>query len=181
MTIRIVKPAEAHRQAWERLYAAYAEFYRVEQTAAMRDRVWRLITDEDEEEEGFLAVHDGAIVGLAHFRKFTRLLSASRGGFLDDLFVEGGSRSRVRHRSDADRGRGRTGTQAGMDGRSVDNQGRQLPRPRCLRSHGGKDCTAHLRHRPLNGVVATLRTGAFRVFEKAWPNDSFLRYEVPFC
>ncbi len=88
MTIAVRRPSEDDRDAWNRLYADYAEFYRVSQTQQMRDRVWRWIHDEAAETECFIAVDEsGVVVGLAHFRGFARPLSASRGCFLDDLFV----------------------------------------------------------------------------------------------
>jgi GNAT superfamily N-acetyltransferase len=89
----IVRPAAEHRAGWDRLYQGYAEFYEVAQTPAMRDRVWSWIHDPAHEVEAFLAVDDaGRPVGLAHFRPFARPLSASVGGFLDDLFVERAAR-----------------------------------------------------------------------------------------
>lgn len=86
--LTIVRPAPGHREAWERLYAAYADFYRVEQTQAMRERVWSWLEDPAHEIEGFVAVDGAGVpIGLAHFRAFARPLSATVGGFLDDLFV----------------------------------------------------------------------------------------------
>jgi GNAT superfamily N-acetyltransferase len=79
--------AQADRAGWDRLYAGYAEFYGVEQTPAMRDRAWAWIHDPAHEVEGLVAERDGDLVGLAHFRAFARPLSATVGGFLDDLFV----------------------------------------------------------------------------------------------
>jgi GNAT superfamily N-acetyltransferase len=91
--IRIVRPEAGHRAAWDRLYAAYAEFYRVDQTEAMRDRVWSWIHDPGHEVEAFLALDaEGAPIGLAHFRPFARPLSATTAGFLDDLFVDPSAR-----------------------------------------------------------------------------------------
>ena len=91
--IRVVAVAAEHRAAWDRLYAGYAAFYRVEQTAAMRDTVWRWLLDPAHEVDGLVAVApDGRIVGLAHFRPFARPLAAAVGGFLDDLFVEPAAR-----------------------------------------------------------------------------------------
>ena len=88
MSIRIVRPEERHRAGWDELYAGYARFYRTEQTAKMRDRVWSWLHDESEALEAFVAEDaEGGLVGLAHFREFHRPLSATRGGFLDDLFV----------------------------------------------------------------------------------------------
>jgi len=74
--------------AWSALYSAYADFYKTTQTEQMRATVWGWLNDGEHEVEGFLAVNEaGEPVGLAHFRPFARPLSASVGGFLDDLFV----------------------------------------------------------------------------------------------
>lgn len=91
--MRVVRPTEHHRETWNELYAAYADFYRVAQTQEMRDRVWVWIHDADQETECFLVLDaNDKPVGLAHFRSFARPLSASRGCFLDDLFVESAAR-----------------------------------------------------------------------------------------
>ncbi len=88
MTIRIVPLADHHRADWEALYAGYAEFYRVTQTPAMRERVWGWIMDPAHEVKAFVAEDaQGHAVGLAHYRPFARPLAAATGGFLDDLFV----------------------------------------------------------------------------------------------
>jgi GNAT superfamily N-acetyltransferase len=93
LTISVVRPDETHRAAWEALYAGYAGFYRVTQTPDMRARVWSWLHDPDETVECFLALAaDGTPVGLAHFREFARPLAASRGCYLDDLFVEPSAR-----------------------------------------------------------------------------------------
>ena len=84
------KPAPSDRAGWDHLYAGYAAFYRVDQTPAMRDTVWSwIITGQIE-----ARVAEGAdgLIGLAHFRAFRRPLSASVGGFLDDLFVDPAAR-----------------------------------------------------------------------------------------
>lgn len=84
----VIRPRAEHEPAWNELYAGYASFYRVEQTQDMRDKVWRWINDPREEVECLLAVNEaGEPVGFAHFREFARPLAASRGCFLDDLFV----------------------------------------------------------------------------------------------
>ena len=78
-----------HRDGWERLYAGYAEFYGVTQTAAMRATVWGWIADPAHAVKALVAEDAaGRPIGLAHFRPFARPLSASTGGFLDDLFVD---------------------------------------------------------------------------------------------
>lgn len=83
----IITDIAAYRADWDRLYAGYAAFYKVEQTAEMRDRVWGWIG------EGriicLIALDaEGRPVGLAHLREFLRPLSATVAGYLDDLFVD---------------------------------------------------------------------------------------------
>ena len=90
VTIRPV--AAGDRTEWGRLYAGYAAFYKVEQTGEMRDRVWSWLHDPAHETEGLVAERDGHLIGLTHFRAFARPLSASTGGFLDDLFVDPAAR-----------------------------------------------------------------------------------------
>lgn len=85
---RIVPLAVGHRAEWEKLYAGYAAFYRVEQTPEMRATVWNWLQDPAHEVQGLVALDDlGRPIGLAHFRSFARPLAAATGGFLDDLFV----------------------------------------------------------------------------------------------
>ncbi|MCB1345325.1 MAG: GNAT family N-acetyltransferase [Rhodobacter sp.] len=84
----IRRPQDTDRADWERLYAGYAAFYQVEQTDAMRARVWGWIHDHEHEVEAYVAQDDsGALVGFTHFRPFARPLAAAVGGFLDDLYV----------------------------------------------------------------------------------------------
>ncbi|MBI1208425.1 MAG: GNAT family N-acetyltransferase [Azospirillum sp.] len=89
MSVSIRRLREEDRSDWERLYRGYADFYQVGQTPAMRQRVWSWIMDPSHEVEAFIATDTaGCLVGLAHFRAFSRPLAATVGGFLDDLFVD---------------------------------------------------------------------------------------------
>lgn len=84
----IIRPIEvADHTFWDELYQDYATFYGVEQTADMRDRVWRWLTDPTHEVQGIVAVVDDIVIGFAHIRPFARPLAAATGLFLDDLFV----------------------------------------------------------------------------------------------
>jgi len=109
----LTRPPEDHDRAdWDRLYAAYAGFYHVEQTQEMRDRVWGWIHDHEHEVECFVVENDaGALVGLTHFRPFASPLSARVSGFLDDLFVapeaRGSGAARALIEAVADEGRRR--------------------------------------------------------------------------
>jgi GNAT superfamily N-acetyltransferase len=88
MAITIRQPRKTDRAAWDALYQGYAAFYKTAQTAAMRDTVWSWLMDDSTQVYGLVAEdNDGALLGLAHYRPFARPLSASTGGFLDDLFV----------------------------------------------------------------------------------------------
>lgn len=77
---------------WARLYAGYAAFYGVTQTDEMRARVWSWLQDARHPVQGLVAEEGGRLIGLAHFRPFSRPLSATTGGFLDDLFVDPAAR-----------------------------------------------------------------------------------------
>jgi hypothetical protein len=129
---RILPVSAGHRADWERLYAGYAAFYRVTQTAEMRDQVWRWLMDPAHEVQGLIAEDDaGRAMGLAHYRPFARPLSATIGGFLDDLFV-GTRGARRRHCRCADRGGGGGRPAPGLERDPLGHGGRQLPRPRRL-------------------------------------------------
>ena len=84
---RVRRPVEADRAAWERLFASYAEFYKVPQPPGVRERVWGWIHDPEHEVEAFVVEDDAGVVGFAHFRPYARPLFGTVGGFLDDLFV----------------------------------------------------------------------------------------------
>ena len=89
MGIAVRPLREEDRPDWERLYEGYAAFYKVTQTPEMRQTVWSWIMDPSKEVEGLAALDEaGALLGIAHFRPFARPLSATVGGFLDDLFVD---------------------------------------------------------------------------------------------
>jgi len=85
----VIRPPEARdRRQWAALYAGYAAFYEVAQTAEMRAAVWGWLHDPASPLEGRVAEDAaGRLVGLAHFRPYLRPLAATTGGFLDDLFV----------------------------------------------------------------------------------------------
>lgn len=88
----IRKPHAEDFAAWAKLYAGYAAFYRVTQTDEMRARVWSWLQDPGHPVQGLVADEGGQLIGLAHFRPFSRPLSATTGGFLDDLFVDPAAR-----------------------------------------------------------------------------------------
>lgn len=88
----IRKPTIKDRAAWEILYAGYAAFYKVAQTPDMRATAWGWVHDPAQQTEGLVADLNGQVIGFAHFRPYARPLSASTGGFLDNLFVDPNAR-----------------------------------------------------------------------------------------
>lgn len=88
----IEAPEQADFAQWARLYAGYADFYQVAQTEAMRERVWGWIHDPAHPVQALVARDGAQLVGLAHYRPFSRPLSATTGGYLDDLFVDPAAR-----------------------------------------------------------------------------------------
>jgi ribosomal protein S18 acetylase RimI-like enzyme len=88
MSITIRTPTERDFFAWLGLYEGYAGFYQVELTDQKALLLWSWLSDENHEEQARVAVDDdGELVGLVHFREFTRPLEADRSLFIDDLFV----------------------------------------------------------------------------------------------
>lgn len=89
-----VRPVAADdHERWRALYAEYAASYRAAQTDEQAERTWGWLLDPAHEVEGLVVVDgSGRAAGLAHVRPFARPLTATVGGFLDDLHVEPAAR-----------------------------------------------------------------------------------------
>ncbi|MBI4898803.1 MAG: GNAT family N-acetyltransferase [Actinobacteria bacterium] len=87
-TTRRAEPRD--RDAWQRLFTAYCNFYEREVTGEHLDRVWSWIHDEGLVDAFVVesADGDGQPVGIAHLRSWVRSLRGEMAGYLDDLFVE---------------------------------------------------------------------------------------------
>lgn len=94
--ISVVSVKEGHFDQWSGLYRAYADYYQVTQTADMREKVFSWLLDDAHSQRGLVVAAGGTskLLGLAHYRTFSRPLTASHGLFLDDLFVNPTSRGR---------------------------------------------------------------------------------------
>jgi GNAT superfamily N-acetyltransferase len=89
--VAIRQLGQADFSQWQGLYAGYAAFYQVPQSPEMREKVWSWLMDPAHEVNGLVAEQYGTLIG-AHYRPYARPLSASTGGFLDDLFVANAAR-----------------------------------------------------------------------------------------
>jgi GNAT superfamily N-acetyltransferase len=85
--------APRDREAWQELFAGYADFYGVPFGADHAERTWSRLMDPGYEAFCIVAVDaDDRPVALAHYRRFARLLEDGCGIYLDDLFTAPASR-----------------------------------------------------------------------------------------
>lgn len=92
MNVIVRDVTAADHEAWAVTYRGYRDFYEVAHDPAAFDTVWAWLQDPGHEVRGLIAELDGEIVGLAHYRRFARPLSASTGIYLDDLFTSPAAR-----------------------------------------------------------------------------------------
>ncbi len=92
----IVRPAaERDRIEWDALFEAYCAFGGEQQTAEMRDRVWDWILDQGAQTTCFIAENEkGNAIGFVHFREYERPMPATKGVYIDDMFVSPSARGR---------------------------------------------------------------------------------------
>ena len=91
----VVRPIEpADRETWAVLFAAYREFYELDDDPDVIDRVWSWIQDPAHETNALVAVVDVEIIGFAHHRFYSRPSEGGTGLFLDDLFTHVDGRGR---------------------------------------------------------------------------------------
>ena len=113
LTVRPLAPADEAR--WRELFRGYRDFYRLPEDETVVSTVWGWLTDPDHECSAFVAEDAGRLVGLAHYRAFSRPSTGTVGIWLDDLFTDPEVRGRGAGRALIDRLR----RGAGADGRSV--------------------------------------------------------------
>lgn len=92
ITVRSARKSDV--ATWADLYRGYRDFYRLQPDAAVIERVWEWITDDEHEVRALVAESGNDLVGLAHYRSFSRPSSASTGLYLDDLFTVPSMRGR---------------------------------------------------------------------------------------
>ncbi|MBC9944133.1 GNAT family N-acetyltransferase [Leucobacter sp. cx-328] len=90
VTVRPITAADEPR--WRELFAAYREFYKLEPSDAVLDRVWSWLLDPAHPTSGLVASVDGTIQGIAHHRFFFSPYVGTKNVFLDDLFTDPAAR-----------------------------------------------------------------------------------------
>jgi len=93
MPITIRTPTDGDFFAWLGLYEGYAAFYNVALTDERALVLWSWLSDPAHEEDVLVAVEDGELIGLVHFREFARPLEADRSVAIDDLYVSESKRN----------------------------------------------------------------------------------------
>ena len=97
LTIRPMRTSD--RDAWEKLYVAYLEFYESEPIASSTDLLWHRITQVEPEIQGLVAEDDGVVVGIVHFHYQLSTWTHTWHCHLEDLFVDPAYRSQGTGRS----------------------------------------------------------------------------------
>lgn len=107
MTVTIAALTEREFFGW---YSLFAEYAATEEVALTDEHVMRVFTALQEPGAFALVAReaDGTIVGLAHVRRFERLLTEQGGYELEDLFVSQDARRRGVASALVDQVRGRT-------------------------------------------------------------------------
>ena len=74
---------------WRRLWTLYLEYYETELTEEVYEATWRrLLSGEDNEFRGLLAICDGRAVGLTHYLFHRHCWRIENVCYLQDLFVD---------------------------------------------------------------------------------------------
>ncbi len=93
MKIRALEKSD--RAVWERLFDAYAEFYRTKVPEGGHDRVWSWIFDAQEDFWCDVIVDDGGkVFGFTQYSLMHRSLSGAMVCYLSDLYVNPDARGR---------------------------------------------------------------------------------------
>lgn len=89
-----IKPLiQADEQDWRRLWGAYQRFYAVELTEAIHTSTWSRLLDPAEPILGAIARDErGEAIGLVHFIRHATCWSSADSCYLQDLYVDEGSR-----------------------------------------------------------------------------------------
>src|SRR5947209_8213650 len=88
MSDLVIRPVEQQdHEQWARLFRGYREFYELQPSDEVVERVWGWLHDPAAEVFAFVAERDGGLVGLAHYRRFLRPSAGATGIYLDDLFT----------------------------------------------------------------------------------------------
>ena len=113
LTIRPLTPADETR--WRELFRGYREFSHLAAGESVVSTVWGWLTEPSHESNALVAEDTGRLIGLAHYRRFSRPSTGTVGIWLDDLFTDPEARGKGAGRALVDQ----LTRIAGAEGRSV--------------------------------------------------------------
>lgn len=91
----VVRPlTDADEARWRELFRGYRAFYKLMEDETVISTVWEWLNDPAHECNALVAEDAGRIVGLAHYRTFSRPSTGTVGIWLDDLFTDPEARGR---------------------------------------------------------------------------------------
>jgi ribosomal protein S18 acetylase RimI-like enzyme len=89
-TVRPLQPAD--RDRWNELWRGYLQFYKHDLPADLTDLTWRRLLDPAHPFQGFAALDGERIAGIVHFHVHASTWARTGYCYLEDLFVDPGSR-----------------------------------------------------------------------------------------
>jgi GNAT superfamily N-acetyltransferase len=87
--LRVRPVARADRDAWQRLWTGYLEFYETSVAPEVYDTTFaRLLGDDPNQFNGLVAEQDGRLVGLTHYLFHAHAWKIERVCYLQDLYAD---------------------------------------------------------------------------------------------
>ena len=84
----IIRPiSRADRDSWEDLYTSYLDFYESKPIPSSTEILWKRLTSEAPEIQGFVAQCEGQVIGFVHFHYQISSWTHTWHCYLEDLFV----------------------------------------------------------------------------------------------
>ena len=90
--LNIIPLETGHYDEWLESYEGYAAHYQVALTTTGVAQTWAWLHSDASPVTGIVAVLDGKLVGLAHYRAMPSPLRGAEIGFLDDMFISQAAR-----------------------------------------------------------------------------------------
>ena len=88
MTIEVQQVSEAHKEGWLAMWQGYLTFYKEDLPAEQTERTWQRLLDPAFNMHGFVAIHDGRVVGLTNYSWTNSTWDEHPNIYLEDLFVD---------------------------------------------------------------------------------------------
>ena len=88
MTIEVQQVSEVHKEGWLAMWQGYLTFYKEELPPQQTELTWKRLLDPAFNLHGFVAVHDGLVVGLTNYSWTNSTWDERANVYLEDLYVD---------------------------------------------------------------------------------------------